>query len=79
MSPVKQFIAAATTYLNMDRLFSGRPRVSTLMAIQGTVEKMLQLPEELNPGEADALNTMLDGVVAALDKINQRDTGELKC
>lgn len=79
MSPVKQFILAATTYLNMDRLFSGRPRVSTLMAIQGTVEKMLQLPEELNPGEADALNTMLDGVVAALDKINQRDTGELKC
>ena len=79
MSPVKQFIVAATTYLNMDRLFSGRPRVSTLMAIQGTVEKMLQLPEELNPGEADALNTMLDGVVAALDKINQRDTGELKC
>ena len=79
MSPVKQFIVAATTYLDMDRLFSGRPRVSTLMAIQGTVEKMLQLPEELNPGEADALNTMLDGVVAALDKINQRDTGELKC
>ena len=79
MSPVKQFILAATTYLNMDRLFSGRPRVSTLMAIQGTIVQMLQLPEELNPGEADALNTMLDGVVAALDKINQRDTGELKC